>query len=303
MESSKQSYVIALVTDSVSPALSASDQMLVAPLRELGIHTIAVPWESRETDWRAFDLVVLRSCWNYHRHLDAFRSWLNDLEASDTRLWNPAVVVRWNLDKRYLRDLADAGVSVVPTVWLDAGQPAQLVDILDAQGWPHAVIKPRISASAHGIWQTDRASAQERQSELEHMLATTGALIQPLMPQIAAGEWSLVFFDGRFSHATLKVPSPGEIFVQQRLGGTTQLRQPDARLIGQAAMAVQAAIERIHPPDSRLLYARVDGLDVERQLMLMELELIEPGLFLDRAAPDAPTRFAEAIAAVITRRC
>jgi hypothetical protein len=123
------------------------------------------------------------------------------------------------------------------------------------------------------------------------------------MPQIAEGEWSLVFFDGSFSHATLKLPSPGDIFVQQRLGGTTQLRQPDARLIEQAAVAVQATIARTHPTDSRLLYARVDGLDVDGHLLLMELELIEPGLFLDRAAPDAPTRFAEAIVAVITRRC
>lgn len=300
MQSNRPSTV-ALVTDSVSPTLSASDWTLLAPLRERGIHAVAVPWEEHTVDWRSYDLVVLRSCWNYHRHLRAFHSWIDQLEAGDTRLWNPAPMIRWNLDKRYLRELAGDGISVVPTVWLDPGEPAQLADILDARGWQSAVVKPRASRiSAHGIWRAERADAVQQQSKLERMLATGGALVQPLLPQIAAGEWSLVFFGGSFSHAALKLPSSGGIFVQQRLGGSTQPRQPDQRLIEQAASAVHAAIQRTRPRDGRLLYARVDGLDLDGQFVLMELELIEPGLFLNLAAPEAPARFAAAIAARLT---
>lgn len=292
--------MIALVTDSIAPALSVSDQTLVEPLRMRGIQVAAVPWEEAGVDWRAFDLVVLRSCWNYHHDLPAFQSWLDHLEAHGVRLLNPLSVVRWNLDKRYLRDLADAGIAIVPTIWLEPGQPTQLAEVLEAQGWEHAVVKPRVSASARGIWQTDRSSAAQQQPALDRLLETTGALIQPLMPQIADGEWSLVFFGGIYSHAALKVPGSGSIFVQQRHGGTTSLRQPHAQLIAQAANIVQAATLRARLEDRQLLYARVDGLDLDGQLILMELELIEPGLFLDLAAPEAPTRFAEAIVARLT---
>jgi hypothetical protein len=302
MHALRQPHTIALVTDSIAPALSASDQTLVEPLRMRGIQVVAVPWESHAIDWPAFDLVVLRSCWNYHRDLPAFRSWLVGLEASGARVWNPVPVIYWNLDKRYLCDLTEDDIAVVPTIWLEPGQPAQLAEILEVQGWEQAVVKPRVSASAHGIWQTDRFRAALQQSALDRLLATTGAMIQPLMPQIAAGEWSLVFFGGAYSHATLKVPGSGSIFVQQRHGGSTTLRQPDQHMIMQAAEIVHAAARRMRLVDEQLLYARVDGLDIDGQLILMELELIEPGLFLDLAAPDAPTRFAETIAQRISHR-
>jgi len=297
MDNTNPLFTIALVTDSDGPNLSSSDQTLLAPLRARGIGALAVPWRAPHVDWRAFDLVVLRSCWNYHRHLAGFRAWIDHLAAAGVRVCNPPAVVRWNLDKAYLRDLADAGVPIIPTVWLDAGAPAQLAAILDTQGWGRAVVKPRVSASAHGIWHVDRVQATERQPDLERMLATTGALIQPLMPQIAAGEWSLVFFDGAFSHAALKVPAAGDIFVQQRLGGTTSLRQAPAHLVAQAAAIVEAATRQLLPTGHALLYARVDGIEVHGRLLLMELELIEPGLFLDLAAPEASARFAAAIAA------
>ena len=261
-----------------------------------------VPWEASHADWKRFDLVVLRSCWNYHRRLSDFRAWVDGFEASGVRLWNPPAVVRWNLDKRYLRDLADADVPIIPTVWLDVGTGVQLADILAVQGWERAVVKPRVSASAHGIWQVDRTQAHERQRDFEQLLATTGVLVQPLMPQIAQGEWSLVFFDGAFSHAALKMPGEGDIFVQQRLGGSSSLREAPSSLIEQVAAIVRAAGERLLPAGHTLLYARVDGLDVGGQLLLMELELIEPGLFLNLAAPTAPARFAEAIAARLTQQ-
>jgi hypothetical protein len=293
--------VVALVTDSISPALSVSDQTLEAPLRERGVEVAAVPWEAPEVDWRGFDLVVLRSCWNYHRHLAAFRSWIDRLEAEAVRLWNPAPVVRWNLDKGYLRDLADAGASVVPTVCLDSGQSASLAAILQQQGWERAVVKPRVSASAHGIWQTDQASAAQSQPPLEALLAAGGALVQPLMPQIATGEWSFVFFAGAFSHAVFKTPAADNIFVQKRLGGSSVLRAAPATLVEQAAALLQIATARLLPAGEQLLYARVDGLDVDGRLALMEMEITEPGLFLDLAAPAGAARFAAAMVGRLER--
>jgi glutathione synthase/RimK-type ligase-like ATP-grasp enzyme len=249
-----------------------------------------------------FDLVVLRSCWNYHRHLAAFRRWLDRLEAAGVPLWNPPAVLRWNLDKGYLRDLAGAGLPIVPTVWLDAGAPAQLAAILETQGWERAVVKPRVSASAHGIWRVDRAAAAQKQPEFEQLLMASGAMVQPLMPQIADGEWSFIFFRGECSHTVLKTPGADDIFVQQRLGGTSVLHAAPPSLVEQAAALLRAATARLLPDEEPLLYARVDGLNVGGQLVLMELELTEPGLFLDLAPPEAPARFADAITGALRRR-
>jgi len=296
MPHGQRQQIVALVTDNANPDLSASDQQLVAPLHELGLEAVAVPWETPDASWQAFDLVVLRACWNYHRRHAAFSDWIDRLEAVGARVWNPPPVVRWNMDKQYLRELAVAGTPVVPTVWLNQGQSARLADILDAQGWRHVVVKPRVGASAHGIRRVERSGASEQQGQLDAMLAAGGALIQPLMPQIAAGEWSFVFFDGSFSHAALKVPTAGGIFVQRRLGGSSSVRRPDAVLIEQAALALGAATRQTQPAGERLLYARVDGLVVEGRLVLMELVLIEPGLFLDQAPPAAAAQFAAAIA-------
>lgn len=287
---------VALVTDTRTLTLSPSDTMLLEPLKQRGIHVSIVPWEAPDADWRAFDLVILRSCWNYYHHLAAFRSWLDRLEADGVRLYNPASVVRWNLDKRYLRELAEDGVSIVPTVWADSSETRTLAEIIAQQGWQQVVVKPSISASAYGIFQSNPHDAPTHQADFARMVQATGALVQPQIPQIAQGEWSFIFLNGRYSHTARKLPGGGTIFVQKGYGGVVVPGEAEPHLFAQGEVALQAALARVQPAGEQVLYARVDGLDVDGEFLLMEIELIEPGLFFD-VVPGSAERFADAVIA------
>lgn len=284
---------IALVTELERPALSQSDALLVAPLREYGLEAIAVPWDAPDMEWEQYHLVVLRSCWLYHRQAERFRGWIQQLQQTGVNLWNPAPLVLWNMDKRYLRDLAERGVPVVPTVWLEPEEQVDLADVIQQQGWSDVVVKPRVSASAYGIWRTSLANAPREQAAFQVMVQKSGVMVQPVMPEIVEGEWSLVFFLGEYSHAALKKPKAGDIFVQQYLGGTSSAAAPPPFLIPQAQTAIRQAVAQAGLTGWPL-YARVDGLVQGSTFVLMELELIEPGLFLG-ADPDAAARFASMI--------
>lgn len=285
---------IALITDLAQPDLSQSDQLLVAPLQALGITATPVPWDDPKVDWRAYDALVLRSCWEYHHQPARFRAWLTRLSNQRLPLWNPVPMVLWNMDKRYLRDLAERDVPIVPTVWLAQGEAPRLTAVLAQQGWPQAVIKPRISASAHDTWVTSRSAAAD-QTRLAAMLAKQDLMVQPQLPEIAQGEWSLIFLAGSYSHAVLKRPAVGNIFVQEHLGGSAVSAAPDAAMIEQAEAILQQAVALTGCPS---LYARVDGVLVNGRFTLMELELIEPDLFLASDA-GAAARFARVLAAAM----
>jgi hypothetical protein len=288
---------VAFVTYQQQSALSASDSLVVEPLRARGVTVQAVPWDA-VVDWRAFHGVVLRSNWDYQRRPEEFRAWVTRLKQKRINLWNPADVVLWNLDKVYLRALQAHGVTIAPTVWLQQAQRADLATILQAQQWERAVVKPRIGASARDIWLTSPAEAPSQQDQLEACLAQQGWMVQQLLPHIAAGEWSLIFFRDVFSYAVLKKPAPGNIFVQQRLGGGWTPAHPSPSLITQAAsvLDITRQVTGLHEP---LLYARVDGLDIDGVLHLMELEVNEPGLMLDAAPQHGPAQFAAAIMQIL----
>jgi glutathione synthase/RimK-type ligase-like ATP-grasp enzyme len=277
---------VALVTYAGLPQLAADDRLLQRALRERGHRADAVVWDDPTVEWGHYDLIVIRSCWDYHLRPDAFLAWISHLEGLGVLLGNPPGLLRWNLDKRYLLDLMARGVSVVPTVYLEQGKRADLAALLAERGWGDAVVKPAIAATAFHTWRTSAAAASGAQGRLAALLAERSVLVQPLMPQIVGGEWSLLYVAGVYSHAVLKRPAPGDFRSQDDFGGTVEPREPPTGLAAQG-MAVLALL------DTPWLYARVDGLLVEGAFTLMELELIEPSLFLD-AAPLAVDRLAVA---------
>lgn len=289
---------IALITETERPELSESDRLLVAPLQQLGITAVPVPWDAADAHWHKYAALILRSCWLYHRQAERFREWIEWLQQQNISLWNPAPVVLWNMDKQYLRDLSERDVAVPPTVWLEKGETAELPLILQQQQWQQAVIKPRISASAYNIWAASLADSPQQQLRFQTMLNEHGVMVQQFVPEIANGEWSLVFFAGEYSHAALKTPAANNILVQQRFGGSTQAAVPSTKLVEQARFALQQAMKITQTAVSPL-YARVDGVEVNGRFVLMELELIEPGLFLMLHTP-APELFATAIHHFIT---
>ncbi len=281
----------AFVTYRKIPDLSDDDRLVIDPLRRIGVEVTAVPWDTQNAGWRRFDAIILRSCWDYHKRIEEFSAWIDEREREDrTAVRNPPAAIRWNKDKSYLQEIQAAGVPVVPTLFLRRGSSASLPRLLDQQAWSHAVVKPSISASAFRTWMTTSATAPDQQTDLDSLLARSGVMIQEYFPEIeTAGEWSLIFLDGKHSHTVRKRPRAGDFRVQEELGGTVQPGNLSRSLVDQAGRVFAAA-----PELAPLLYARVDGLVREGIFFLMELELIEPSLFLG-FNPGAPARFAAAI--------
>jgi glutathione synthase/RimK-type ligase-like ATP-grasp enzyme len=279
---------VAFVTYAELPHLYDDDRLAADALRSRGVEVEAVLWDSAETRWEEFDAIVLRSCWEYHLRTREFLDWVDSMERRALPLWNPPGVVRGNFDKHYLRRLAAEGVAVPPTVWLEPGDDFDLASILEQQGWARAVVKPVVSMSAYRTWVTTPSRAARDGLEVREMLAGAGVMVQRFVPEVSTrGEWSFVFFMKEYSHAVLKMPKPGDFRVQRDFGGQLADAAPPRRLIEQA----REIVRKVKEP---LLYARVDAVEVDGELTLMELELIDPVLFLGRDA-GAANRFADAV--------
>jgi hypothetical protein len=281
---------VALATSAKFASLSEDDRLLLDPLVSRGLSAQAAVWSDPDVDWSSYDAVILRSCWDYHLRLAEFLSWVSALKSARVSVWNPQVMIRWNANKTYLRDLEGKGIPVIPTFWPDAH--VSLRDKLYEFGWTKAVVKPRVSATAHRTRLVSVEDVDNAQSALDDLLRDVGGMVQKFMDTVQTrGEWSLIFFAGEFSHAVIKTPKAGDFRVQHDFGGLEQRAEPPDFVL-QAARSVIAAADGVP------LYARVDGVEDDGSFLLMELELIEPSLFL-AFSPNAPGRFADAIVAYL----
>ena len=280
---------IALVTAAALPGLFADDRILLEALRRRGLAAEPAIWEDRLYPWADAELVVIRSAWDYSWRRAAFLDWADGVPAA--RLWNPASVVRWNTHKRYLLDLADRGVAIVPTHLIPAGTPAHLATLFEAQGWDDVVLKPAVSQSGRYAMRVARSDLSAGLAHLDRVLPHEDMLVQPFMPDIAIrGELSLTFIDGRFTHAVRKRAAPGDFRIHDDYGGTVEREEPEPGWLATAEAAVAAVGEP-------LLYARVDLVEgPDGRPAVMELELVEPELFFAHA-PESAELLVDAIAA------
>lgn len=263
--------------------------LLVAALIDLGIDVAIKPWDAA-TDWAAVPLVVVRTPWDYADARDDFIAWAHAVDAV-TKLVNPVSVLEWNSHKRYLLELAARGVPVVATTLIrrNTSSSDQEHTLADHDG--EVVIKPAVSVGAIGALRAFASSAAAR-THLASLLLDGDVLVQPLVHSILSkGETSLIYFGGEFSHAVRKIPAAGDYRVQNHHGGRVVLHAPtaDEQAVGSAALAATPA------PTT---YARVDLVLVGTQPSVMELEVIEPELFLGHASA-APVRFAAQIASLL----
>ena len=256
--------------------------LLVSALEARGVRSHVVAW-SEPFGWSSVPLVVVRSPWDYVGQLDAFLSWAEEV-ARATMLVNPMPVLAWNSHKSYLKDLARRGVPTVPTsvVPRTASAEARGSELAGHRG--EVVIKPAVSVGAIGAFRGPALSAAAGE-HLAGLTARGDALVQPFQPAVLEeGEISLVYLGGSFSHAVRKVPAGGDYRVQVRYGGTVRSHQPTGRQRQVAEAALAAA-------PGTVSYARVDMVG-EHGPLVMELELIEPELFL-RFEPSAAPRLAD----------
>jgi glutathione synthase/RimK-type ligase-like ATP-grasp enzyme len=279
---------IAFATSKALKDLTEDDRLAVAPLKRLGVEVVPAVWNDPKVKWDAFDLVVVRSPWDYFHHVDAFWEWFTTLDRAGVPVQNPTAVMRWNFDKLYLRWIEERGGSVVPTEWVEKGGKVDLAEVLRRRGWARAVVKPTVSGGANDTWIIDQATGTEDAKKLPPILARCGLMIQPFLAEIETeGEISMLFYNGKYSHSVRKRPRAGDFRVQTDHGGTVEPATPSVETLKEAQRIVDLR-------DEPLLYARVDGVVVGDEFQLMEFEVLEPQIFLPYH-PEAAERFARAV--------
>lgn len=287
------------------------DQLVVDALGRCGWRARRVAWCDPTVQWATVDAAIFRTTWDYFDRWEAFSTWLARVQDTCTLL-NPPAVLHWNLDKHYLLDLREAGVNVVPTRCVSRGSEATLASIVADTGWAEdVVIKPTISGAAkdtyHVRWMPDRsatvrpaAPAADVEGLWHALVAQQDMLVQPFLPSVVdAGERSLIWIDGKITHAVSKHAKSGDFRVQDDHGGTVRPHRATKEEREFACDAMARCLEVFQRRGAPTpLVARVDMVrDLEGHLAVAELELVEPELWF-RLAPHA----ADSLAKAITRR-
>ncbi|WP_206486084.1 hypothetical protein [Thalassotalea sp. G2M2-11] len=271
------------------------DALIDAPMLALGWQTETVPWRAKNINWDHYHAVIIRTPWDYQDDATAFLQVLEEIEQSTAHLENNLAIVRWNIDKIYLKDLADNGVNLVPTLWHQrlAGQAKSTDDLIQyfkKLNCQQLILKPRISANADNTFWLNQANVSEMLPAINQAFEQRNFMIQPFMQSIInEGEYSLFYFNGQYSHAILKTPKQDDFRVQEEHGGQLKTITPEAKLLEQADHCLHAISQQHQMP----LYARVDFVRDNEQFALMEAELIEPSLYFNMDEHSAE-RFAQA---------
>jgi len=264
--------------------------MLVAPhLERLGWHVSELSWHDTQQDWNQYDVVIVRSTWDYQQHEKAFLECLQRIEDSSCALENQLALMQWNISKTYLRDLHNKGVPIIPTIWCDELCHNDLnPDVFETLNASEIVIKPYVSANSDFTYRLNRDQLNAQKSRIVSEYKNKSAMVQPFLNSIVEeGEYSLFYFDGRFSHAISKHPKVGDFRVQEEHGGHLKLIQPSQK---QLSLAEQTLALLPHPA----FFARVDIVMTPKGLAIIEIELIEPSLYFNMDEQSA-LRFANAI--------
>jgi glutathione synthase/RimK-type ligase-like ATP-grasp enzyme len=281
---------IAFLTMDNIEGFVAYDHLAFEPLARRGWHVDEISWRCRGVPWDDYELVVIRTPWDYQQDPTGFLAVLQEIDQSRARLQNDLQTVHWNIRKTYLRDLRDRGISIVPTRWIDCLSVESLAELFAEFDVPRMVVKPVVGANADDTFLLE---APESRYSSHALALTTFAdrelMVQPFIESVVnPGEYSLFFFGGEYSHSVLKTPKLRDFRVQEEHGGVICSIQPDQDLVV-AATRVMSVL------DSVPLYGRVDLVRLpDGNPALMELELIEPSLYF-AYDPLAPDRFADAV--------
>lgn len=282
------SRIAFLTMDSLDGFVSY-DALVADILATRGIIVENVSWRSSSTNWDDYDMVIIRSPWDYQHSVDEFMAVLAKIDASNAILWNPLDVVRWNVRKTYLQQLHDQGIVIVPTQFVQSPSESDIRGMFEALESDQIVIKPVVGANANDTFWLRPDSSADLLQQIEVLYRGRLALLQPFIQSVVEyGETSHIFFDGQHSHSVLKTPRAGDFRVQEEHGSRIQPIQPDRALMEFAKQALE-------PVPQPTLYGRVDLVELSNgQQAVMELELIEPSLYLTYDT-DSAERFADAI--------
>lgn len=249
------------------------DADLISFLTRKGLNVVSTIWNDKNVDWNSFNIAIIKSPWDYHNNITDFLNWLDKLKSLNVQVLNPVEIIKWNSHKKYLKEIAKKGLPVIQTEYLEKGSvfEERFFDLFNTN---KLVVKPCVSAGAQNTITIDKNSSQERITEIAQLLKVEDYIVQPFVEEIKNGEWSFLFFNGKYSHSSLKTPKQGDFRVQHYHGGNISYPEPNPLHIQQAEAYVNSLPQTT-------LYARVDGVVINNSFELMELELIEPYLFLN----------------------
>lgn len=264
------------------------DHLLFEPLNNLGWEVEEVSWRKQFVNWDDYSAVIVRSTWDYQSDPHNFLRVLEEINNSSAHLENNISILKWNMNKRYLYDLEKMGVRIVNTLWQKSFNQDNAEKYFDYLNVNEIIIKPNISACAENTFRLDKDNFTMELNSLQSVFANRDFMVQPFMNSITEeGEYSLLFFNGKYSHTNLKKPKANDFRVQAEHGGMFTNVKPDEKLLNCAT----DIINKINPTP---LYGRVDLVRTkDDDFALMELELIEPSLYL-QIDEEAPNRFAKA---------
>jgi glutathione synthase/RimK-type ligase-like ATP-grasp enzyme len=274
-------------------SLEDEDGILLSFLKEKGLPITEEKWSDEKVNWADYTHAVLKAPWDYFDRFPLFNKWLNHIEALGITLLNPYEIIRWNSDKHYLKDIGDKGLQITPTQYCEKNTLPNLITFFEFFDADELVIKPTVSGGSKNTFRFNKENVAEVETTIHNLLKEEAFMIQPFLKEIAEeGEWSFLFFNGNYSHSLLKKAKSGDFRVQHYLGGSIHPQSPTEEQITVAKQYVDQFAKGC-------LYARVDGVYVNGHFNLMELELIEPFLFLF-THPEAYQNYYKALKTMLT---
>lgn len=268
------------------------DDILLNFLQEKGLNIEKVIWNDIHINWEDYPLAILKSPWDYFDLINDFYIWLDLLETKKVKLLNPIDVVKWNSDKRYLKEIESANLKITPSIFINKQDSVTLKHFFEKFNTHKLIVKPCISGGAKNTFKVTMDQVEEINQKLNLLVQEEDFIIQPFLPEILEnGEWSFIFFNGTYSHSLIKKAKSGDFRVQPAHGGSVHPQKPGDDLVAKAQQYVDLFAKNC-------LYARVDGTFVNGEFLLMELELIEPFLFLN-TEPENYDRYYKALRELI----
>lgn len=259
------------------------DKLLSAILTEIGVSHEIQAWSDPKVDWSSFSHLLIKSTWDYFDFYPQFLQWIEKVKALGIPVLNDLDTIRWNSSKEYLLEIESKGFPTIAGLILEKGSKPNLQKIQEKVTSDTIVVKPLVSGGAKNTLKIPISEWEIWEEKVTQLVREEAFLAQPFVKEVAAvGEYSLIFFNQQFSHAVLKTPAKSDFRVQHYYGGTIQEIQPDSSLL-------DSAQNLINTFGKSTLYGRVDGVLIDGVFHLMELELIEPYLFLglsDKAVPN-----------------
>ena len=273
------------------------DHLLIGPMKENGWDVSFIPWDKLNQNWNNFDLVIVRSTWNYQNHLDEFLNVLRMIDQSKALLLNPLPLIEWNVNKTYLEDLKEDGIPIIPSLFFDDFDIDEVRNSFNTFDSEKVIIKPTVGANADKIMIINKSDNMDTLKKTKDIYKYRSFILQPFINSIKKdGEVSLIFFNKDFSHALSKVPKKGDFRVQEEHGGTLKL----LKNLDEQKINLCKKILSLLPYD--FFYSRIDLVVDEGNPLLMEIEVIEPSLYFN-LEPKSANLFAKKVSGFFNHQC